>query len=190
MRKHYLTITYKQHFPNAPTRICEQVLIKTPDGRKIQNPEYELSGYFILNPEEYRVDIDHGWLDPDNREDLAVIEELIINEAKRNKPISKLAVSAGWLSPQGQFYPCGYREHSDLAECICKALLSKLQDSRYLEENGWIRVTTDGHIRGYSTATSKQVKTLMDIYLLAAKSDKNSVFSRNIGAQLRLRSPL
>ncbi len=49
----------------------------------------------------------------------------------------------GWLSPEGKFYECDYRDHTSAAEKICKDLgITDLDHADYyLCMHGWVQLT-------------------------------------------------
>jgi len=53
----------------------------------------------------------------------------------------------GWLSPQGQFYPCKYHQHSWLASIIWRNE-KECYDERTLETQGWVKVQNGGWDEG------------------------------------------
>lgn len=81
--------------------------------------------------------------------------------------------SAGWLAPDGKFYPCEFFEHYELAEQL--ALLYYNEDSadRGLEVRGWAHIQDTGEMRLYGgkELTSAQKNTIMDILAIAIDSE-------------------
>lgn len=51
----------------------------------------------------------------------------------------------GWISPDGRFYPCSYRKHSECASDIISKLgmPENADPQKYLECRGWVRITHD-----------------------------------------------
>ncbi len=77
--------------------------------------------------------------------------------------------SQGWVAPNGLFYPCSYGEHDRLATRITACLMEMLGSTRFLEEQGWLRITSSSV--GYTKQpppTPEQLNTLVD---LASQSD-------------------
>lgn len=59
--------------------------------------------------------------------------------------MSKKAFTYGWISPEGELYPCGYMEHTFQAAHIIASKyhvrnLPYMDRDRFLEERGWLRV--------------------------------------------------
>jgi hypothetical protein len=83
-----------------------------------------------------------------------------------NPPKKGEVTEHGWLSPTGDFYPCGYGEHESLADQIVAAFYGKLEGSKYLDNYGWLRVQ-DGNVvwmgNGSPPATQAQIDVLWDI---------------------------
>lgn len=61
-------------------------------------------------------------------------------------------VFSGWISPEGDCYPCDYANHIFLAGNIVyhlfgEDMLNSWDASRYLEEQGWLHLAASGVIR-------------------------------------------
>jgi hypothetical protein len=56
------------------------------------------------------------------------------------KPHHTLQCDNGWLSPEGELYPCTFATHLRLAEIIEK-MIGGIFDHRYMEKIGWIKLS-------------------------------------------------
>lgn len=107
-------------------------------------------------------------------------------------PEAGLKVSAGWLAPNGKFYPCHYMEH--LSEAYRLALVHYNSDDgeKTLEEKGWAKIFGDGivfllrHIRFDRDGkyTQAQINTLGDLLVLAKQEDREK-YAEKISQELR-----
>jgi hypothetical protein len=48
---------------------------------------------------------------------------------------------SGWISPSGDFYHCNYSDHMNLASRLFYYDIIEDDDERYLEEQGWIKIS-------------------------------------------------
>ena len=86
-----------------------------------------------------------------------------------NVPESFVQQSAGWLAPDGKFFPCLYYEHDSFARHLAVIYYDTLGSNatRVLELNNWIRIYDNGHTGvadyGSFVPTKKQMKTMEDI---------------------------
>ena len=165
----YLTISYVTIFPNPDAKpfVANHVLLATPDGHKFYHPEGGPS-YFTL--EKYEVHENHGDLHPGR--DRKIVERLVVANCRAyHRPRRDTQPCAGWLSPDGYFYPCEPWEHDSLAETICRAELRVLKGASYLEGQSWLRIYDDGLVaRGWGGArqlTQRQRDTLWDLYQMS-----------------------
>lgn len=55
-------------------------------------------------------------------------------------------VSAAWLSPDGDFYPCGHGAHESRAVRITMALFDHQLGAAVLERLGWYKITHSGTV--------------------------------------------
>jgi hypothetical protein len=157
-------------------------LLRTPDGEKFYHPE---GGPTYFRLDEYTVSKDHGHLDLED--DWDKIESLILeNYANHHSPPSGLKESAGWMSPDGTFFPCRSWEHDFLAETLCRAEVGELESTRTLERYGWLRIYDNGLVaitfNGRRPATQKQIDALWDLHELAADKE----YKENIRSRIRM----
>lgn len=92
-------------------------------------------------------------------------------------PEKELKVSAGWLAPNGDFYPCRYTEHLDVAQHIAFVTYGERGDgAQRLENEKWAKVGTTGYVTTHdytATYTKKQLETMMALVVLA-KEDRET----------------
>ena len=113
--------------------------------------------------------------------------EIELNFYKKYHPIkASLVSSAGWLAPDGKFFPCNYGQHDGLAFVIAINYYNSLGGVRKLEEMGWVLVMDEGYVvtvsRGRDTEfqmTQKQLDTLFDLSQLP-ENPKHPLFKDNI----------
>ena len=101
-------------------------------------------------------------------------------------PITALKLSEGWLSPEGEFYPCDYGEHEGLATRITAVRYGALTGAEALRRQ-WIKVQQywyrepDGHITDAQRETAFQLAELasveekylgQELFLKLAKSEE------------------
>ena len=77
-------------------------------------------------------------------------------------------LSAGWISPSGDFYACNFFEHEGLAKRLSMQTYGKDEGSYLLEKNNWLRVSDDGFVfsklvDGYDNVTQNQIDTIFDM---------------------------
>lgn len=172
----YVTISYKTEYPNAPTKEHRHVLLATPDGIKFYHPEGGPS-HFTLS--DYELEETHGYYNLGDENDSRQVKRLVIKNAKKyHSPEKETKPTGGWLAPNGDFYPCESWLHDWMAESICRAVLGKLEGTRYLEQKQWIRVHDNGNL-GTATddpLTQAQRNALFDLY---TQSD-NCEYKKNI----------
>jgi hypothetical protein len=70
--------------------------------------------------------------------------------------------SAGWLSPDGAFFPCHSWEHDDLADHLSAIYYDSIEGTRALEDKKWIRVHYDGTTSSFAK-TQDQLNTVADL---------------------------
>ena len=79
---------------------------------------------------------------------------------KAQEPCARM----GWIAPNGDFYPCGYVCHDDLASTLC--LVFELSGwggpTHSLEKAGWGKLGSSG-LFSVDSATESQTKTLEEI---------------------------
>lgn len=82
---------------------------------------------------------------------------------------SKITSWTGWLSPDGKFYPCEWREHIYLADRINHHLNPEESEpvvggwEHRLEQRGWIKFSgRDGLFKGDRPATERQNKKILE----------------------------
>lgn len=51
-------------------------------------------------------------------------------------------LETGWMSPDGEFFPCSYMEHFALAEQICESMWGQVpwNPADRLQEYGWLQI--------------------------------------------------
>lgn len=82
--------------------------------------------------------------------------------------------SAGWLSPDGKFYPCKYHEHRGLAKSLSAHYYNDIDNGeRKLETEGWIKVYADG-LLGYDFIGHR------DLSQIVTKQQKEFLFQLSI----------
>lgn len=94
-----------------------------------------------------RIVKDYGLVDDMDDDKIDAIELEFYKEftvRKAEKPFQ----SAGWISPEGDFYPCSWRGHDSLAKAISRVLFNSDLGARELEQNHWARVYSDGEVIG------------------------------------------
>ena len=112
----------------------------------------DVGGYHWLGP-----DIKSGnivkIIESNSKPELSLEEEFGKNEKH---------FSCGWLSPECDSYSCGYMEHIDLADKICKDLYDKhfCVCDDFLLDNGWIKVTRDGWYGNWDKINDDQINFL------------------------------
>lgn len=108
-------------------------------------------------------------------------------------PKAELEVSAGWLAPDGKFYPCRYMEHLSEAYRLALVHYNDQDGEETLEEKGWAKIFSDGiiillkHIRSFDKDekyTQAQINTLGDLLVLAKQED-NERYAKNISRELQ-----
>ena len=191
MKQQYLTITYWSHFPNAASVKTENLLRATSGNEDFQHPErfyYPEGGptHFYLRKGEYEIVEDHGQLDPRDDDDWEIIKKLIIDNFHRfHQPETELRVGAGWMSPEGIFYPCESWAHDSKADVICRAVLGNLKGTRHLEEVGWLRIYDDGMVaRTTDELTQKQTDAIWDLH-----QKSSGEFQRRVGLSIGIHEP-
>jgi hypothetical protein len=82
---------------------------------------------------------------------------------------SKIVTDTGWLSPDGRFYPCGWREHIYLADRISRHLNPEESEpviggwEHRLEQRGWIKFSgRDGIFKLDQPATKRQNDRILE----------------------------
>ena len=78
----------------------------------------------------------------------------------------------GWISPNGEYFHCGYHGHNSLAEKICFGMIDTDNPELYLEEHGWCKIYKSMfeekyhvYIGGKDVITDSQMRTLIDLGL-------------------------
>lgn len=114
----------------------------------------------------------------------AVLDCMTLDYTQRFVPLdlSDPIRSDGWIGPKGEFYACRYGEHDGLAALICRKLYTRLEDTRYLEEQGWFRLHANGVVAGLyeRTLTQPQLDLLGLLYL----SDDDEKWRQQLGWQI------
>jgi hypothetical protein len=94
-----------------------------------------MSGMPLPDEGEFEIVKSYGWLDED--EDWEKIDDIEQQSRKEFPPRDAIEDSAGWLAPDGKFYPCGWMEHTSLQYDLW---LSFDLEHTKLENQGWARV--------------------------------------------------
>ena len=93
-------------------------------------------------------------------------------------PIAETKVSAGWLAPNGKFYPCQYMEHlSEARHLAFVHYKERGNGEQRIEKEGWAKIYSDGTCllpTSYlydqdGEYTQAQLDTLSDLLVLAIK---------------------
>jgi len=109
-------------------------------------------------------------------------------------PEAELKVSAGWLAPDGKFYPCRYMEHLSEAYRLALVYYNSDNGEKTLEEKGWAKIHDDGIIflliynRSFGKDgkyTQAQINTLGDLLVLAKQEDDER-YAKNIKRELEI----
>ena len=112
---------------------------------------------------------------------------------KPSKPIE----SAGWLAPDGKFYPCHYMEHDAIAEGLAAQTYNSLEGVRLLETKGWARVGEEGLIAQRHgdrdtemklQLTQAQLDTMFDLAMVKGAKWKETILN-HIELEKELREP-
>lgn len=97
--------------------------------------------------------------------------------------VSKPMANGGWLAPNGDYYPCGTREHVSAA-----IRLGDQSGGAGLEEKGWVHIYADGEFwvngQGREKVTHAQLEVLGDI-LMKAESEGKQAFRENFSKSLK-----
>lgn len=118
------------------------------------------------------------------------VEELRDQFERDFPPDKGLKVSGGWLSPEGNFYPCGYTEHLDMAYRLAVSLFDSHDGEKFLEDNGWAKVWYDGRIINFRNwelrddYTQAQINTLGDLLVLARQEENRESYVENLAKEL------
>lgn len=81
-------------------------------------------------------------------------------------PIPRVIQSAGWLAPDGKFYPCRYYEHDILAERLSEIYYGSRCGTQMLDGHGWLRIDSTGVIKNrfhVDDITQTQIDTLSNL---------------------------
>lgn len=78
----------------------------------------------------------------------------------------------GWVSPEGNYFHCGYQGHIALANDICFGMVDTDNSERYLEEHGWCKIYKSlfedkyhVYVGGKYVITDAQMQTLISLGL-------------------------
>lgn len=78
----------------------------------------------------------------------------------------------GWISPDGNYFHCGYQGHIALAYEICFGMVNTDNAERYLEEHGWCKIYKSlfednyhVYVGGNYVITDAQMKRLIELGL-------------------------
>lgn len=81
-------------------------------------------------------------------------------------PTITLRQADGWLSPEGDFYACGYGEHGRCARHIIGDTYARWGAVDYLEMHGWIHISEREITNSNVIPTQKQQDALFDMQML------------------------
>ena len=106
---------------------------------------------------------DYGMIDTMDEESIKDIE-FDFYKTFYNPKKSKPFISGGWISPDGDFYPCKYFEHDSLATALSHIYYpeSTSHGVYSLDTKGWIHLSAEGYPLG-NKPTQKQLDILFDI---------------------------
>jgi len=91
----------------------------------------------------------------------------------------QLIQSAGWLSPDGLFFPCNIYEHDELAIKLSQQFYdNNLDGTKLLESKNWIHVTAQGELLGsINKLTQNQIDTIFDLIIHTCANINNNYCS-------------
>jgi hypothetical protein len=99
----------------------------------------------------------------------------------------RIAIGAGWLSPDGLWYPVEDGDHGPMGERISARFYRSLEGDELLRRRGWLRVQPNGTLTTEPgrliTPTEGQIDTLRDMSML--QGDGESTWQSNILRVLR-----
>lgn len=72
-------------------------------------------------------------------DDEDALDAMAVRFARDYPERSALEAKAGWLSPQGKYYPCGGHQHAGASRMLALELGEAHGYERYLELRGWIK---------------------------------------------------
>ena len=170
----YWRITFSITYPNPQVgkQTYENVLVATPDGKRFYNP---LGGPTYSMQTDYTILEDYGEFS--HGSDAAVALTIEYFKAYRQPECKLLGDSAGWLSPEGKFYPCMSWEHDALAEQICLAVLGFEGGVKDLEGLKWLRIYDSGMIvwKGDYDFSVPQIDAIFDLAMASTGDYKSSM---------------
>jgi len=143
---------------------------------------YWSGGYsycYVTDPEIVK---DYGYISSDDYKKIEEIEldfYFNFNVPKKATPFE----SAGWISPEGDFYPCNYFEHDSVGRHLAVLCYKSFDGVQELEKYKWIRVYDSGIMDiDYNFATQKQLDTMYD---LAKASKIDGKYNENVHGTLQ-----
>ena len=107
-------------------------------------------------------------------------------------PVAETKVSAGWLAPNGRFYPCHYMEHLSEAYHLAFVHYQERGDGEQrIEKEGWAKIFSDGICLLPSSYlynrdgeyTQAQLDTLGNLLVLATQEGAEG-YTKNIKKEL------
>jgi len=107
-----------------------------PNGKVEDTGWWEISGNKVINE-------NGGWHDFYKDENSQIVEAESFDDLykKLGKDYFSYLIKKdslyGWLSPSGEWFPCSYADHKDLAELYLG------MNEKLLETSGWAKVTAD-----------------------------------------------
>jgi hypothetical protein len=131
-----------------------------------------------FDPKYHTIDYVYGMIDFDDDDQFEALE---VEHSKRYPPDEGIKdVYTGWISPDGRFFPCEWREHDSMAYYIYRYLNGCNPDGpAQLEKENWIRVNP-GCIRyrfDYDEFTWQQLATLSEIYVKTDNEQFKGLYS-------------
>jgi len=82
-------------------------------------------------------------------------------------PKKEVSQTAGWLSPNGDFYPCESSEHDLIGMRLCETYYGITEGGiEKLEKENWLRISITGRVTTddpHACANKKQINKLADI---------------------------
>jgi len=128
-----------------------------------------LGGYSHMNippDDQFMVVKSYGFFDDEDDDMYDTVEEIRIQFYRDDfPPQPEIKDSAGWLSPEGLFYPCEYGGHLELSYELCIMLNYDNTYSRDFEDRGWLRVDAE-YIPFRKDTTQAQLVTLLKLWCL------------------------
>lgn len=100
----------------------EVIDINSKTGEKIYNGWWEIKGNYLYNYAGVR----HSYIPSVDDEIIESSWEEVIKQEARNS-----TETTGWIAPNGEFFGCGYGDHSFLAEALFDSSCTEMQADGY-----------------------------------------------------------